>query len=108
MSIYTRKKFTEEELKLNNFGLFIIRATCTDIVSDVNYAATVSFKIGYQMSGERKYGLINFLTDGWFNPMANTLAELCDLLNNDIDGYRLMTKEEVCFLITYRKQGFLL
>lgn len=108
MSIYTRRKFTKEELNANNFGLFIIRATCTDIVENVNYAATVSFKIGFSNKSERKYGLINFLTDGWFNPMADDLDELCDLLNNDIDGYRLLTKEEVCFMITYRKQGFLL
>jgi len=101
--------FTPEMLRLYNFGLFIIKLTTSeDIRNNVDFAATVSFKLGYQLSKKiKKYGMTNFLTDGWFCDLADTVEELCDILNNDKFGYRLLTKEEVNYMINHRTQGFL-
>ena len=99
--------FTIEELEKNNFGLFIIRYFDEDIKTNVGYAATVSYKLSYQHHRDFKYGLVNFLSDGWFNPVCKTKEELCEILNTDKHGYRLLTKEEVIYIINNRSQGFL-
>jgi hypothetical protein len=104
-----RTIFTPEMLTRHNFGLFIIKLTASeDIRENVGFNSTVSFKLGYQMSTKiKKYGRTNFLTDGWFCDLADTIEELCDILNNDPWGYRLLTKEEVIYMIDQREQGFL-
>lgn len=105
--------FTPEMLRRNNFGLFLIKDTVDDVTKRPGYSATVSWKLGYinhkLENSEKRYGLISFLTDGWFYPAAETIEELCDYINDNPHGvsYRLMTKEEVIFLLTTRKQGFL-
>lgn len=112
----TKTIFTPEELSKHNFGLFIIRNTVENIESikeNPSYAATVSFKLGYTnhkfINNDLRYGKINFLTDGWFCPLAKDAEGLCEYLNNNLHGdeYRLMTKEEVIYLISNRQQGFL-
>ena len=101
--------FTVEMLTRYNTGLFIIKAGVNVYTHErVGYAATVCWKLIYSL--ERtipKYGRCNFLTDGWFYPMANTKEELCEILNNDKDGYRILTKDEVKYIINNRQQGFL-
>lgn len=118
--------FTPEMLRRHNVGLFIVNIKAGDIVNSKNigYAATVAWKICYHISplikpkneddGKfniacNKYGKVNVFTDGWFCPMGNTDEEVCKYLNNNPYGesYRLMTKEEVIYLILNRKQGFL-
>jgi hypothetical protein len=115
--------FTPEMLKRNNFGLFIIDSRVTDVRKNPSYAAGVAYKLGYNMfswinlhyKGEttqrgnlKRYGKINFLTDGLFLGLGDTVEEVCDDLNNNpLRKFRLMTKDEVIFLITHRDQGFL-
>lgn len=98
-----------------NYGLFIINVKAGDVLTTKNlgYAATVAWKLGYincmlRDSNER-YGKINAFTDGWFCPLARDKKAMCEWLNNNPYGeeYRLMTKEEVIFLISNRQQGFL-
>lgn len=117
---YGKVIFTPEMLTRNNFGLFIINTRVKEITEqNIGYAATVSWKLSYTQRywknsngviGEfAGYGKVNFLTDGWFCPIGNTYEEVCKYLNNNPHGesFRLMTKEEVLYIITHRKQGFL-
>lgn len=114
--------FTEEMLKRNNYGLFIINSKVTDVTQRPGYAATQSFKLCWtlgvcrnEIRGEYtliefpKYCIVDFLTDGMILPIGSTYADMLEYLNNNPYGekYRLMTKEEVVYLITNRKQGFL-
>lgn len=98
-----------------NYGLFIINVKAGDVLTSKNigYCATIAWKLGYidhVLRGEDlRVGKMNVFTDGWFCPIAKNNKELCEWLNNNPYGeeYRLMTKEEVVFLITNRQQGFL-
>jgi hypothetical protein len=116
--------FTPEMLLRHNYGLYIINVKARNIRSNPSYASTVAYKLGYQIHAWRntdnngettqngrmtKYVKVNFLTDGWVCPIGNTYEEVCEYLNNNPYGekFRLMTKEEVVFLITHRTQGFL-
>lgn len=112
--------FTPEMLSRNNFGLFIINSKVKQITEkNIGYAATVSWKLCYQHNywknnGQEpveynRYGKANFLTDGWFCPIGGTYKQVCEYLNNNPYGekFRLMTKEEVLYIISNRKQGFL-
>ena len=109
-------KFTPEMLSKHNFELFIIKNTVPNfwsIVKRPGYAATVSYKLGYinnrLLNNDSRYGIISFLTDGWFCPLTVTKEELCDYFNNKTakESYRIMTKLEVLYLLFIRKQGFL-
>ena len=108
--------FTPEMLRRYNYGLFIINTKATPKVIKENpgYSATVSWKLGYcnhpfKHDKDDRYGKINFLTDGWFCPLAKDAEGMCEYLNNNPHGdkFRLMTREEVIYLLTVRKQGFL-
>ena len=117
--------FTPEMLKRHNFGLYIIKAD-VDVFKEgrEGYASTVSYKLGWNLGvvvnpqikqtprraiNYLKYGMMNFLTDGYYHPIGNTYEEVCNYLNNNPYGveYRVMTKEEVIYLISQRQQGFL-
>ena len=115
-----RMVFTEEMLTRYNVGLFIIKAGVNVFEPErIGYAATVCWKLAYHMIPQSKidksgtgyltgkYGKVSFLTDGWFCPLANTKKQLCEFLNNDERGYRVMTKEEVIYILQNRQQGFL-
>lgn len=112
--------FTPEMLSRHNYGLFIINIKATDVTKRPGYAATVAWKLGYtnhfllssvtkEGNQYQRYTKTNFLTDGWVFPIGNTYEEVCEYLNNNPHGekFRLMTKEEVIYLITNRQQGFL-
>lgn len=112
--------FTPEMLSRNNYGLFIINSRVKEVTNEnVVYAATVSWKLSYDsryfvsspidntktIRRFEKYGITNFLTDGWYCPVGSTHEAVCEYLNSN--KYRLMTKEEVLFIISKRQQGFL-
>lgn len=116
--------FTPEMLERNNFGLFIINAKVKELTKEnVGYAATVSWKLTWNLGVAinevygtmikvaewPKYSKTNFLTDGWTFPIGNTHEEVCEYLNNNPHRhkFRVMTKEEVLFIISNRNQGFL-
>lgn len=102
--------FAEEMLVKHNYGLYIINKKCKNIRKNPGYAATVSWKLTYQSDPKiLKYTICNFLTDGWVYPIGDTYKKVCEWLNNNPNGekYRIMTKAEVLYLISQRKQGFL-
>lgn len=116
--------FTPEMLKRHNYGLYVINVKATDVTQNPGYAATVSWKLVWNFEkvknpvfkgggGEvftwAKYSMCNFLTDGWVFPIGDSYEDVCEYLNNNPHGeqFRLMTKEEVIYLITNRQQGFL-
>ncbi len=118
--------FTPEMLSRNNYGLFIINVKAGDVINSKNigYCANVAWKLTWQMKYFKnpvsknvkeqvfefpKYSKTNVFTDGWVHPIGDSYEEVCEWLNNNPHGqeFRLMTKEEVVFLINNRKQGFL-
>ena len=109
--------FTPEMLSRNNFGLFIINIKAGNVLTtkNIGYAATVAWKLTYcnhQLTKpyeNLRYGLTNVFTDGWFYPTSKNKEDLCEYLNNNLYGekFRVITKEEVLFLISKRQQGFL-
>ncbi len=116
--------FTPEMLSRNNFGLFVINSKVKEVTfKNLGYAATVAWKLTYHnqtlvntLQGKitarfdfPRYMKTNFLTDGWSYPIGHNYEEVCNFLNNNEHGekFRLMTKEEVLFIISNRNQGFL-
>lgn len=109
--------FTPEILTKHNTGLYLINDKAS-VIDNPDYAATVSWKITWNLgvvtnslNGKRyiaaewpKYSLTNFLTDGWTHPIGNNYEEVCKYLNNNPHGekYRIMTKEELFYIINHR------
>lgn len=91
--------FTPELLKKYNTGLYIIKDG-TDVTLRPGYAATVSFKLVYHhLDGRTVRGLCNFLTDGW-TQLIGSEQNICDFLNHgSFQKYRIMTKEELIYII---------
>lgn len=87
-------------------GRYIIKESSPKGSCDLSFARSVAFKIGFINSGDKKYGLTNCLTDGWFCPMAETKAEVAKMLNEDSYGYRPLTKEEYISMVHSTEQGF--
>jgi len=108
--------FTPEMITKNNFGLYIINNKA-NVFKNHDYAATVAWKLGYinkywkSYDGNcgifQKYGKVNFLTDGWFCSMGDTYEEVCNYLNNNPHGekFRIMTKEELFYIINHRSNS---
>jgi len=95
--------FTEKEIEC---GMFIIRNSSLKKSNDLSFARTVTFKIGFSHESEKKYGICNFLTDGFYVGIAKDKKDLCEWLNNDEIGYRPLTKDEVIEMIKSTNQGF--
>ena len=71
---------------------------------------TIAFKIIWDHGDEtttfeNRYGLCNFLTDGWLH-FVGTKQDLVDYLNKDERGFRQLTKPEVLRMIQDSNQGF--
>lgn len=113
--------FTPDMLNKGH-GLYIIRAGVDPYTHKrVGYAATVSWKICYRLGHYVKdmtpnqvivkdlneYGIVNFLTDGFFHPISYDKVDVCNYLNSHTAGFRPLTKEEVLYMIEQRQQGFL-
>lgn len=105
----SKTQFTVDDLVKNNYGLFIINDKVKDVTKRPGYAATLCWKLGYTHTRSGGYTMTNFLTDGWTNHIGDTKQAVCEYLNNNPYGqkYRLMTKEEIIYLISNRNQGFL-
>ena len=71
-------------LKKNNYGLFIIKSLVKDVKERPSYAATVSYKLGYQFGNEGYYTMSNFLTDGFSFYIGNTYEDVLYFLNSNI------------------------
>lgn len=99
--------FTPEMLKKYNFGMYLINDKA-DVVKNPDYSATVCWKLGWHLFVARpeipKYGKMNFLTDGWFHAIGHNYEDICEYLNNNPHGekFRIMTKEELFYIIEHR------
>jgi|688.fasta_scaffold615527_3 hypothetical protein len=112
-------EFTEENVFINNFGLYIIKDTeetkkifDKKIIERVSYLSTVCYKLVWNQHYKlknKKYGISNFLTDGWCHFIGDK-KELINYLNNSDDKYRILTKQELFFILNNKsnqKQLFL-
>ena len=111
-------EFTPEILKKNNFGLYLINDKA-DVEKNPDYAATVSWKLSWNLQvmvnsirGRvtnkyewPKYGIVNFLTDGWYYPIGEKYEDICNYLNNSDEKFRIMTKEELIYIIENRSNS---
>ena len=89
--------FETNDLKV---GMFLINNSAGESLTDLSFALTVVFKIGFSHDSKLKYGLCSVLTDGFYVGIANSLDKLADYLNNEKgSGYRLLTKEELLLLV---------
>lgn len=95
--------FTKEELKC---GMFLVKNNAGKPFEDLAYARTVTFKVGFSHDSKLKYGLSSVLTDGLYVGVAYSLEDMATYLNNDPDGYRPLTKDELFELINSSNQGF--
>ena len=99
-----RNIFTEKELEA---GMFIVRNDAGKPFKDLNFARTVAFKVSYNIFGEsEKWGICNFLTDGCFIGITASKELLADHFNDDANGFRQMTQDEVIQLVLSTEQGF--
>lgn len=95
--------FTEQELQC---GMFLVKNNAGKPFKELGFARTVTFKVGFSNDGELKYGLSSVLTDGFYVGVANSLKDLATYLNNDEQGYRPLTKDELFQLVNSSTQGF--
>ena len=86
-------------------GMYIIRETSPKDSKNLGFAATVAFKIGWNAHVNGEYGLISHFTDGMYMKYG-TKEELCEKLNNDVAGYRPLTKQEYLKILKNTDQGF--
>jgi hypothetical protein len=95
--------FTEKELQC---GMFLVNNSAGRPFKDLGLARTLTFKIGFSHDVDLKYGLSSVLTDGFYVGVANSLKDMATYLNNDVQGYRPLTKDELFELINSSTQGF--
>ena len=92
-----KQLFEKNDLKC---GTFLIKNSAGNQLTDLSFASTVVFKIGFSYDSKLKYGLCSVLTDGFYVGIANSMDELTEYLNNEKgSGYRLLTKKELLSLI---------
>ena len=107
--------FTEQDITA---GMLIIKETSPRGSSDLSFARTVTYKIGFGHFGksivpegksyktDQEYCLISVLTDGMVIPCGHTKEQMAEKLNVDSAGYRPLTKEEYIAMINSSNQGF--
>lgn len=99
-----RKQWTEGDIF---GGLYIIRESSPFGSTNLRYAATVIFKIGYDNKNlEERWNMQSCLTDGWVCPIGNTKQDVVNQLNLGEPGYRKLTKEEYIAVVNSSDQGF--
>lgn len=109
-------EFTVDELEKYNFGCYLIKND-TDVYKNPDFAATVCWKLVWQLRYIKevnskllqkvhlpKYGMCNFLTDGWTHWIGDTKEDVIEHLNNNEHGtkFRFLTKEELFYIISNR------
>ncbi len=99
-----RSIWTESDI---DAGVYIIRDDSKKNSSDMAFARTVVWKIGYSDASPKEWGKISVLTDGCYIPIAKDRAEFAEFLNKDLRGYRPITKQEYMRLLESTEQGFI-
>jgi hypothetical protein len=100
----TTIKFEPSDFK--GGGQLIIRNSSPRGSTDISFALSVSYKIGYISTepGPKKLTKVS-LNDGWTQVFESDKA-LCDALNKDAHGYRPMNKREIERILTYEGNRF--
>ena len=108
-------EFTPENISEFNVGLYVIEDRA-DVVKFSGVGVGCVWKLVYQvgytvnnLQGQKvqvkfpKYGLCNALTDGW-TYWVGSKEQLCTYLNDNPHGvkYRILTKEELLYIINHR------
>ena len=102
--IIVKTTFTENDQLT---GAWIIRNSSPLGSTDLGFACTVIYKIGFMTNPDGKgniYTLISAFTDGMIFPIGDKKT-LIDKIN--ADDYRPLTKEEYIKIISSTNQGFL-
>lgn len=92
-----KSKFIFEPSDFKGRGQMVVRQSCPVGSKDFGFMASVSYKIGYNVSvrDQKSYPVMMIsLTDG-MSLQYETIEELCESLNEDDCGYRPMTKDEI-------------
>ena len=95
--------FTSDELQT---GMFLVLNSAGKPFKDLGYARSAAFKVAYNSSCPRSYGLCSVFTDGCYTQFAENKNDFLKLLNADETGYRPLTKEELFQLFESSNQGF--
>ncbi len=86
-------------------GQLVIRESSPLGSTDISFALSVSYKVGYIGAGStRKYMLIA-LSDGLCMSF-DTMEALIDHLNNDVHGYRPLNTVELDHIMQYNGNRF--
>jgi hypothetical protein len=101
-------KYIFEPEDFNGAGQCVIRQSSPK-GGDISFASSVAYKVGYifKHRDQPKCTLLISLTDGMSMAFANDQA-LCDHLNNDPEGYRVMTDKEITAVCDYVGNRFLI
>lgn len=87
-------------------GLYVIKNSSSLGTTDLSFACTVAFKVGFIVGGDKSYGLISMLTDGMFMKVGDGSKEAILKYFNDED-FRPLRKSEYITMINSTKQGFI-
>lgn len=86
-------------------GMYVIKNSSPIGTTDLGFARTVTYKIGWNCKGDKSFGMIACLTDGMFFSIGDKYA-MVDHLNDDEFGYRPLTKPEYLEMFNDSMQGF--
>lgn len=89
-----RTRIEFEPSDFEGCGQTLIRQSVTKETTDLSYAVSVAYKVGYISNCETKCALLISLADG-MALQFDGLQELCDYLNRDHVGFRPMTGDEI-------------
>lgn len=87
-------------------GLYVIKNSSSLCTTDLSFACTVSFKVGFNVGGDKSYGLISMLTDGMFMKVGDGSKNAIVKYFNE-EEFRPLRKSEYITLINSTKQGFI-
>ena len=103
MKIKITHTFEPEDFK--GSGQMVIRNSCPVGSTDLSFAASVAYKVGWTTGkGPQKVTLIS-LADGMVCEFKNA-DDLCDHLNTDSHGFRPMTDDEIKNILGYQGNRF--
>lgn len=86
-------------------GQMIVRESSPKGSPDIGFLTSVSYKVGYIQSAEKKQKALIALSDGMIFSF-DTIEDLCLNLNNDAFGYRPLTTDEIKSIAEWQGNRF--
>jgi hypothetical protein len=100
----TRIYFEPEDFR--SMGQMIIRQSSPIGSNDIGFMASVSYKIGWKSKSSGPNGAVKIsLSDGMCIEYE-TIEKLCEILNNDVQGFRPMSQDEIDKVMSYNGNRF--